>query len=203
MSRFLQVTGAAIAVGLVLVAAFYAADASSEVRSVADFTRDPTHVAGIPWWAGAISRVTNLGWVVAATAALLSRRDATATHRRPLLLFGSLCAVIALDDTLLLHEEVLPSLGLPEEPFLVLYVVLGLALGIIWIRSLWRTVVGLAFFAGAAMLAASVFVDAFLARVIVEDTAKLIGAVAWVFCGVWAHADLSAAPTEAARERAA
>ena len=196
VSRFLQAAGAAAAVGLVLVTAFYAAGVSAEVRGVSDFTRDPTDVAEVPWWVGALSRLTNLGWVVAATAALLSRRHAAAAHRLPLALLGGLCTVIALDDTLLLHEEVLPSLGLPEDPFLVLYVVAGVALGVVWLRTLWRTVAGLAFLAGAAMLALSVFVDAFLARVVVEDTAKLIGAVAWILCAVWAHSDLAVSPAE-------
>ncbi len=57
---------------------------------------------------------------------------------------------------------------------------------------LWRTAVGVAFFSGAVMLAMSVAVDAFLAMLIIEDVAKLIGVLAWCFCGVWAHSERSA-----------
>lgn len=190
MYRYLQVLLAAFLVGLVLVAAFYADSVSADVASVADFTRDPTDVAGVPWWTGAISRLTALGWAVAAAATILAARLSQTDHRPRLLLLGGLCGVSALDDSLLLHEEVLPSLGLPEEPFLVLYAIAGLALGVVWLRSRDRTLVELAFFGGAVMLATSILVDAILHRVIVEDTAKLIGVVAWAFCGVWAHGDL-------------
>ncbi len=194
MTRYVQIVVAAFGVGLALVAAYYAADVSADVASVADFTRDPTDVAGVPWWTGVISRLTNLGWVVAALAAILAGRHARTDRRLWLLFLGGLCGISALDDTLLLHEEVLPGLGLPENPFLVLYVVAGLALGVMWVRSYQWTLVDLAFVAGAVMLAVSILVDVFFSRVIVEDTAKLIGVVAWAFCGVWAHEDLLPGP---------
>jgi len=190
VTRYAQVLLAAFLVGLVLVAAFLADNVSADVTSVADFTRDPTAVAGVPWWTGAISRLTALGWIVAATAAILAGRRHAGTDQRPRLLFlGGLCGVSALDDSLLLHEEVLPSLGLPEEAFLVLYAMAGLVLGIMWVRSHQWTLIELTFFAGAVMLATSVVVDAFVNQAIVEDIAKVIGVVAWAFCGLWAHED--------------
>jgi len=42
------------------------------------------------------------------------------------------------------------------------------------------------------MLAMSVAVHAFLAMLIIEDVAKLIGVLAWCFCGAWAHSGRSA-----------
>ncbi len=162
MTRYVQIVLAALLVGLGLVAAYYADSVSVAVTSVSDLTRDPTDVAGVPWWTGAISRLMALGWVVAATAALLASRHARAGQRPRLLVLGGLCAVSALDDSFLLHEEVLPSLGLPENPFLVLYAVAGLALGIMWVRSHQWTLVDLAFFGGAVMLAVSIVVRCLL-----------------------------------------
>ncbi len=147
-------------------------------------------MAGVPWWTGSISRLTTLGWVVAAVAAVLAGRHARTGHRSRLVALGSLCGVSALDDSLLLHEEVLPSLGLPEPPFLVLYAVAGLALARMWVRSRRWTPVEVAFAAGTIMLAVSVLVDVVVNRAAVEDVAKLIGVVAWCLCGVWAHEDL-------------
>ena len=189
-SRAVQVLVAAFLVVLVVGAALYADFVSADVARVSDFTRDATAVIGVPWWTGVISRLTALGWAVAAVAAVDASRHARTEQRSRLLLLGGLCGVSALDDSLLLHEEVLPSLGLPETPFLVLYAVAGLGLAMIWSRARRWTPVEIAFVAGVVMMAVSVMVDVVVNRAAVEDVAKLIGVVAWCFCGVWAHEDL-------------
>jgi hypothetical protein len=194
VSRVVQVLVAALTVVLVVVAALYADFVSAEVVRVSDFTRDATAVTGVPWWTGALSRLTALGWVVAALAALLAGRHAPPEHRSRLIFLGALCGVSAIDDSLLLHEEVLPALGLPETPFLVLYAVAGVGLTRLWARSHRWTPIEVAFAAGVAMLAVSVSVDLVVNRAAVEDVAKLIGVVAWCFCGVWAHEDLCVEP---------
>jgi len=194
VSRGVQVLLAALFVALVVVAALYADFVSADVVRVSDFTRDATAVTDVPWWTGAISRLTALGWVV---AAVLAGRHAPTEHRSRLIFLGGLCGVSAVDDTLLLHEEVLPSLGLPETPFLVLYAVAGLGLTVMWARSHRWTLVEVAFVAGVVMLAVSVLVDVVVNRAAVEDVAKLIGVVAWCFCGVWAHEDLCLDPARA------
>ncbi len=199
VSRGLQVLVAASFVALVVVAALYADLVSTDVVRVSDLTRDATAVAGVPWWTGAISRLTALGWAVAAVAAVLAGRHAGAEHRSRLRLLGGLCGVSAVDDSLLLHEEVLPSLGLPETPVLVLYAVAALGLAVIWARSSRWTPTEVAFVAGVVMLAVSVLVDVVVNWAALEDFAKLIGVVAWCFCGVWSHGDL--APETCSRNR--
>ena len=186
MSRPAQAACAIIAILLILVSARVAAGISDQIAGVGALTRDPTDVAGVPWWAGSISRLTNLCWAVAATVNILAARVSVTSGRRPWLLLGGLCAVIAIDDTMLVHEEVMPSFGVPEELLLAVYPLAGLVLAW-WFWPLWRTTVGVAFFTGAVMLAVSIAVDAFLAMLITEDVAKLIGMLAWCFCGVWAH----------------
>ena len=95
-----------------------------------------------------ISRLTALGWVVAAVAAIDAGRHARNEQRSRMLFLGGLCGVSALDDSLLLHEEVLPSLGLPETPFLALYAVAGLGLAVMWARSPRWTLVEVTFVVG-------------------------------------------------------
>lgn len=189
MSRGVQVLVAVLLVVLVVGAAVYADFVSAEVTHVSDLTRDATAVVGVPWWTGVLSRLTALGWVVAAVAAVIAGRHARAGQRSRLLFLGGLCGVSALDDSLLLHEEVLPSLGLPETPFLVLYAVAGLGLAVMWSRAGRWTPVEIAFATGVIMMAVSVGVDVVVNRAAVEDVAKLVGVVAWCFCGVWAHED--------------
>lgn len=178
---------AAFIVVLVIGAALYADFVSADVARVSDLTRDATAVIGVPWWTGVISRLTALGWAIAAVAA---GRHARTDQRSRLLFLGGLCGVSALDDSLLLHEEVLPSMGLPETPFLVLYAVAGLGLAAMWSRTRRWAPVEIAFAAGVVMMAVSVLVDVVVNRAAVEDFAKLTGVVAWCFCGAWAHEDL-------------
>lgn len=201
MSRGVQVLVAAFLVVLVVGAALYADFVSADVARVSDLTRDATAVIGVPWWTGVISRLTALGWVVAAVAAVDAGRHARTEQRSRLLFLGGLCGVSALDDSLLLHEEVLPSMGLPETPFLVLYAVAGLGLAVMWSRARRWTPVEIAFVAGVVMMAVSVLVDVVVNRAAVEDVAKLIGVVAWCFCGVWAHEDLVRGPAPTSRPR--
>ncbi|HXH80667.1 hypothetical protein [Nocardioides sp.] len=190
----MQVLVAASLVVLVIGAALFADLVSVDVTHVSDLTRDATAVVGVPWWTGVISRLTALGWVVAAVAAVDAGRHAPTEQRSRLLFLGGLCGVSALDDSLMLHEEVLPSMGLPETPFLVLYAVAGLGLAVMWSRARRWTPVEIAFVSGMVMMAVSVLVDVVVNRAAVEDFAKLIGVVAWCFCGVWAHEDVAREP---------
>ncbi len=190
LSRGVQALVATCLVGIVIGAALYADLVSVDVERVSDLTRDATAVVGVPWWTGVISRLTALGWVVAAVAAVGAGRHAQAEQRSRLLVLGALCGVCALDDSVLLHGEVLPSMGLPETPFLVLYAVAGLGLAVMWSRARRWTPVEIAFVVGAVMMAVSLLVDVVVNRAAVEDFAKLMGVVAWCFCGIWAHEDL-------------
>lgn len=185
----MQVLVATSIVVLVVGAALYADFVSADVARVSDLTRDATAVIGVPWWTGVISRLTALGWAIAAVAAVEAGRHARTDQRSRLLFLGGLCGVSALDDSLLLHEEVLPSMGLPETPFLVLYAVAGLGLAAMWFPTRRWAPVEIAFAAGVVMMAVSVLIDVVVNRAAVEDFAKLTGVVAWCFCGIWAHED--------------
>ncbi len=186
MSRTAQVVSAAVVMGLLLVATGVSTALSDRILDVGYLTRDPTAIAGVPWWTGAISRLTNLAWAVAATASLMASQVAPRSRRWPLLLLGVLSAALAIDDTMLVHEAVLPRLGFPEGLLLVLYALTGLVLAGFWLRTSWRSEVQLAFFTGGAMLALSVVVDVLSKELyLLEDGAKLVGVLAWCFCGVW------------------
>ncbi len=113
MSKKTQVVGATFVVVVILLGAGLAPVLSGRVPDVGYLTRDPTAIAGVPWWVGAVSRLTNLGWVAAAVANLLAARVVAPARSRPLLL-GGLCAALAIDDTMLVHEGILPRLGVPE-----------------------------------------------------------------------------------------
>ncbi len=188
MSRPAQVACAIIAILLILVSARVAAGSSEEITGVGALTRDPTDVAGVPWWVGSISRLTNLCWAVAATVNILAARVSVTSRRRPWLLLGGLCAMIAIDDTWLVHEEIMPSVGVPEAALLAMYPLIVLLL-VRWFWSLRRTAAGAAVLTGAGMLAGSLVTDAFLTGLVVEDALKLAGVVAWCLGGIWAHSE--------------
>lgn len=197
MSRLVQVVFALLAVGLIMGGSGLVAAMFERVDGVGDLTRDATAVAGMPWWIGAVSRLTNLCWAVAATANLLAARGAAQSMRRPLLLLGLLCGALAIDDTMLVHEAVMR--GGSDKLLLGGYAIAGLVLGWWWWRASADTWVKSAFFVGAMMLAVSMAADLIFhglmgfedgsTLLFVEDGAKLVGVIAWCLCGVWAHRD--------------
>ncbi len=201
MLRWVQTFCALIAVSLVMGGAGLAAVMLERVEGIGHLTRDTTALAGVPWWTGAVSRLTNLCWAVAATANILSAREARPSLRWPLLMLGLLCVAFAIDDTLLVHDSVIPGLGVSENLVLGGYAIAGLVLGWWWLRASGDTGVRSAFFVGAAMLAVSLAADVRVNRffgfedwsgstmLVIEDGAKLLGVTAWCFCGVWAHRD--------------
>ena len=106
-------------------------------------------------------------------------------------MLGILCAVIAIDDTMLLHEEVLPSFGVAEELLLAAYALAGLVLALrFW--PLWPHRGRGRVLQRRSDACHVLAVHAFLAMLIIEDVAKLIDVLAWCFCGAWAHSERSA-----------
>lgn len=148
--------------------------------------RDTTAVLGGPWWVGSVSRFINLLWAATATVNVLAALLSPPAHRRPQLCLGVLIGVLAVDDSLLLHDAALTAQGVPESLILAGYGVAGLLLAWAW-RPVWRTPTGLAFFGGVTLLGMSVALDVVFSDLyVVEDGAKLLGVLAWLLCGAWA-----------------
>ena len=119
---------------------------------------------------------------------------------------ASLSAWLALDDLLMLHERVLPGLGVPE---LATYAVYGAA-GLVHLGTALRVATPAAagtrvlLLVAVAMLGASVVSDTVLEAlgwtvpIGLEDGAKLVGIAFWLaFHTVLAHSLLAAPPVEA------
>lgn len=103
-------------------------------RYIGDFTRDPTAVAGVPFYVGFISNLGVLLWwtsaVVGIGAAFCAwQRSDSLRWVRFFTLFGMFSALLALDDLFQLHENLFPSfLGVPEKVVIASYGVLLAAL---------------------------------------------------------------------------
>jgi hypothetical protein len=142
-------------------------------------TTDFQRTADVPWYTGAVSVLNNMVW---ACVAVLSAFVAwlVPAQRRRLLLFTGFVLVLAADDALLLHESVGPDNGVPEAVFLVAYGLLGLLLSWSMLRHANRGV-PVTFLIGAALLAVSIGFDlVFSDQFLVEDGAKLMGALVWL-----------------------
>jgi len=172
-----------------LLAGAYAATTISEIP-FSTLTRDPTTTLGAPWYVGAISNATVLiavaGGVVGVFAASVVPPTSGRSFRGLLGWLGSLVVFLSLDDLYLLHEEVAPSLGVPEVALYGTY-------GMVFIIVLWayrRPLIELTNYflliLGMLALGVSLAVDVALARGLftlpisgsyVEDPAKVIGIV--------------------------
>ena len=175
----------ALGLAVVLVAAVYAG-AESLDRPFGFFSREPSEVLGAPWYTGFLFHVGLLVWFASAVACLfggwLVARLRGRSAALPLLAAGALCLVLAVDDALRIHEEVIPSkLGIPK---IGTYAVYAAVFGAwLWVfrdfvrRSDWPLLA-----LSAVMLGTSVGFDRVFEsnqQHLFEDGAKFVGIVAW------------------------
>lgn len=176
----------AVAFGLVVAGlAPLAALLSGGSIAAMDLMSDPVEVTGIPWFVGGVASLNLFVWAAGAAVFLLAAlglRHVDPRLSAALAGWGLLTAVLTLDDRFLLHEVVLPYLGVPEVLVHLLYVVAVLALlvGFRAVTAGQPEVVLLLLGLGA--LAVSVGLDLTgwdsTVRRVAEETAKMIGATA-------------------------
>jgi len=150
-------------------------------------TQDPTVVGQVPSYAGFVSQVGIFFWAASATVGLfgalvLSRREPPHPLARFLLASGLLNLVLGVDDAFLLHETVLPRLGIPQNLVLGGYVLLVLGYLIAFRRRILETdyllmAVALGCFAVSVGLDVRPLpgIDPYF----IEDGMKLTGIVLW------------------------
>lgn len=159
----------------------------SDVAS-ADLVRDPTAVLDGPFHAGVLSSLGILGWT---TAAAISGFGAALVHdrrlRQYLIATSALTTVLALDDLLLIHDEIAPDhLGIPENAVLGVLALAAAAYAITF-RAELTAIDDLTFLVAASLtwFGASVFLDVVADdwfgrhHFLVEDGCKFVGIVTW------------------------
>ncbi|MFD1797058.1 hypothetical protein FQV27_15710 [Paracoccus aurantiacus] len=117
-----MVAAPAISLAVLMIAATGIAAGKWDAASV---FRDPATQFGFPIYGGFVSALGFAGWIVAATAGGIGA--ALLPHlRRTLLAAFMLSMMLGIDDRFMLHEALLPRIGIPEEAVLLIYAVLCL-----------------------------------------------------------------------------
>ena len=190
---------AALLLGLLLVAGTSLLAALNH-QSFGSYSRDLKALSAeagavLPLLAGGLALLNVMVWASAASMAVMAAA-LWPPRRRWLLGFAFLNILLALDDALLLHDEVGPRLGLPEVGFDLLYA----ALGVLLLLRAFRPAVnvrpedrlsglrvqnlsagGRAFILGLLLLGVSVVADQTIhGQPLWEDTPKLLGALVWL-----------------------
>lgn len=196
-----RLVAGALALGVLLLALVRLA-ALAVGEPVSNFTRDAVAVAEVPWYTGSVSLLTCMVWAAAAALCLFVAAVAPGTRRRTLVM-GGFILVLALDDAMLVHDQIGPAHGIPEKLFAPFYGILALLLLREMLRASSRATV-VAFLLGAALLGVSALFDVAFHDLsfLVEDGSKFLGAVVWttVPCLIYAEAAAAGgARTAAAR----
>jgi hypothetical protein len=167
--------------GLPLAAAF--AVGLVEPDLVATLFRDPAASTNSPPYLGFFSHLGVLGWWAGAVSSLLAATVLPRSPARPVLLCaGALTGLLMLDDLFMLHEEVLPHLGLSERLVHAFYCI-ALAAYLLGCKSFHRSMDWPLLLASFALLGTSAIVD-FAAdfgrfTLLIEDATKFAGIAAW------------------------
>ncbi|MBZ9892624.1 hypothetical protein LB559_32345 [Mesorhizobium sp. BR1-1-3] len=177
--RLVVVAAAAINVAMLLAALFVA-----QIRGLDAwiFYRDPSAAAGVGFYTGWISSLGASLWIGSGAATLFA---GLLTRRWDCTFLGGLTLLLGLDDLLLIHEDVLPIVGIPEIVPMIAYA----AAGLFWFFRLRRkrfdgTII---FVAAGFLLAMSASIDQLgelfptpgSAAAIAEDVVKELGIFLW------------------------
>jgi hypothetical protein len=157
--------------------------------AIAELVRDPISFTELPLYTGSLSNLGIMIWSGAGAICffawgMLRSRSGDRRVPRFLLTSGIFTTILVLDDFFLLHEEVLPDLGIPQNLVLGAYVVFTLAF-VYWFREpILRTRYLLLVLAGLGF-GVSIGVDVLVhvgliwPLFLLEDGAKLFGIVSW------------------------
>ncbi|NLD72361.1 MAG: hypothetical protein GX649_06550 [Chloroflexi bacterium] len=183
--RVIPVGLLALFAGSVAVLGFRALGRAQDVP-ISFLTRDPAAITDSLWSLGAQSTFGIILW--AATTGILLLGGALlwpiAERRRStwfLWASGALSLLLTVDDAYLLHEDVLPSIGIPELGVYALYLLVAAVYAAVFYRELLASDYLLLVASGLA-IAASLVIDMVFQNVSIffEDGFKVYAAVFWL-----------------------
>ncbi len=172
----------AVLIGVVLLLHFW------KGISISSLTSDPATIAKVPPYTGFLSQIGIFFWSASVAvcmfgAKVISRHPDNLNFKRFLNVSGMLTLVLGLDDVFLLHEEVFPLFGVPQLVVLVSYAGFVLFYLFRFYSLILKTefvLLGMALFFFAVSIIVDVFEPQFFGRLLVEDSAKLVGIVSWL-----------------------
>jgi hypothetical protein len=199
--RPFRLVAAVLSAGVLLLALVKLA-AFAVGEPVSNFTKDAVAVVEVPWYTGSVSLITCMVWAAAASLSLFVAWAAPAARRRMLSL-GAFTTLLAVDDAMLIHDQIGPGHGVPEKLFPIVYAICALLLLREMLRGSTRAVT-VTFLLGAAFLAVSTAFDVVFHDLsfVVEDGAKLLGAMTWATVPVLAYAAAQTRQSKPARHAA-
>lgn len=149
-------------------------------------TQDPLFQR--PVYVGLLSQAGILLWAAAAAvslmaAAVLSQQDGQEGHARFFLAGGLLSVLLCLDDAFLIHDSLLPSIGVGEKVVYLAYLIAILAFLFVFRTRILSTeflilVAAFCFFALA--IVGDLYGIRPINRFLLEDGSKVVGIVAWL-----------------------
>jgi len=153
-----------------------------------DLTRDPADIFNTAFYVGFLSQAFIFLWAATGAVALfagaiLPNRTVAPDQKAFLLASGLLTMFLGADDAFLIHDKILPRIGVPEIITFALYI--GLVfLYLVRFRSLISKTDYVLIVLSGVFFAISIVVDllepGFLPLYLVEDAAKLAGILCWL-----------------------
>jgi len=153
-----------------------------------DLTRDPADVFNVSFYIGFLSQTSNFFWATAAAVCMfagwvLPRQPAVHEPRSFLFYSGLLTLLFALDDSFLIHDRIIPRLGIPETVTYLGYAGLVLLYFVRFGRAILKTeyvLLGMALVFFGTSILLDVLEPPGLDIYLFEDAAKLAGILCWL-----------------------
>ncbi|QYG95113.1 hypothetical protein HC251_23580 [Iamia sp. SCSIO 61187] len=188
-----------------------AAVAAQRTVAVEQLFLDAAFLTGEPWYTGVLSDLGVLGWTTATVAALGGGWVASQTGRpsaaRFLWAAAAVSALFLADDLFQLHADLLRFVGLPKPARQLLVVVPA----VVWFlrytgeiaRTRWVILAGALGGFGLSLVVDAVAPTTSTTALFLEDSAKLLGVLAWTQYMVLTSVDIVRSTIRDARAGAA
>lgn len=171
--------------GLLLTGALVLASAKG--IPIGNLTRDPVAIFEGPAYYGLLSQLGIFLWAITATICLMNGRLAVRQRRLRLGIFllvsAGLTLFLGIDDAFLLHERVLPRLGIPETAVFLFYAAFVGCYLVGFLPEIVRTdylILGIALSLFAASMASDLLIDSATHGHLIEDGIKMAGIICWM-----------------------
>lgn len=152
-------------------------------NSIGTFTKDPMALTDLPFYSGSFSQLGNMFWFIAAGISFFTFFISKGKYKKFLLFSAIFSLLLGMDDLFLIHDGLLPAIGLNENVMYFIYGIFTICYFSAFHKNILKTpfiILLMAF----GFLGLSVISDLFkisgVNPFLFEDGFKMMGIISWM-----------------------
>lgn len=152
-------------------------------NSIGTFTKDPMALTDLPFYSGSFSQLGNIFWFIAAGISFFTFYVSKGKFKKFLLFSAIFSLLLGIDDLFLIHDGLLPAMGLNENIMYIIYGIFTVCYLLVFRAFILKTpfiILLMAFgFLGFSVLSDLVKISG-VNPFLFEDGFKMMGIISWM-----------------------